>query len=217
MMVVQNSKVSASILAADFANLEREIRRVEQAGVHIIHFDVMDGIFVPNISIGLPVLSSLKKVTDLFMDVHLMITDPIRYIDDFADAGADGITFHVESQSNVIDCVEQIRKHNLRVGLSLRPSTPLETVLPYLDQIDLLLVMSVEPGFGGQKFLPSVLNKISKVHALFPTLRIQVDGGINCETGRSAFDAGALELVAGSYLFHNDDIKKAVFDITFSA
>ncbi len=206
--------VSPSILAADFTNLGREIARMEQAGADMLHVDVMDGVFVPNISFGLPVVKSIRKATGLFFDVHLMICDPLAYAERFAAAGADGITFHLESRSCPEKVIEAIRALGKKVGISIRPSTPVSEVLPLLPQIDMLLIMTVEPGFGGQGFMKEMLKKVRAVrqYALESgiPLDIQVDGGINGETARLAADAGANVLVAGSYLFRSEDAGKAI-------
>lgn len=202
-------KISASILAADFARLGEEIKRVENAGIPMLHVDVMDGLFVPNISLGIPVLKSIDKVSDLFMDVHLMIQDPIRYVDDFFAAGADRITFHLESDSNAFDCIKKIRDLGIQVGISIKPNTPAESLQPYLKLIDVVLIMSVEPGFGGQKFQDGALQKLGWLSKNWPQGILEVDGGIAEQTGKLAVKAGAQELVAGTYLFGAKDMKKA--------
>ncbi len=206
--------VSPSILAADFSNLGGEIARMEKAGADMLHIDVMDGVFVPNISFGLPVVKSIRKATNLFFDVHLMICNPFAYVERFAAAGADGITFHLESQSEPEKVIEKIRAAGKKVGVSVRPATPASAVLPLLDKIDMLLVMTVEPGFGGQSFMAGMLEKIRAVREYAAEhkipLDIQVDGGINGETARLAAEAGANVMVAGSYLFRNGDAGKAV-------
>lgn len=206
--------VSPSILAADFSNLGGEIARMEKAGADMLHIDVMDGVFVPNISFGLPVVKSIRKATNLFFDVHLMICDPFAYVERFAVAGADGITFHLESQSEPEAVIEKIRAAGKKVGVSIRPATPVSAVLPLLHKIDMLLVMTVEPGFGGQSFMADMLPKIRAVREYVAERRIpldiQVDGGINGETARLAVEAGANVMVAGSYLFRSSDAEKAV-------
>lgn len=206
--------VSPSILAADFVRLGDEIARVEKAGADMLHIDVMDGVFVPNISFGLPVMKSIRKATDLFFDVHLMICDPCAYVERFAAAGADGITFHLESQSCPEKVIEKIRAAGKKVGISVRPSTPASAVLPLLEKIDMLLVMTVEPGFGGQSFMAEMLEKIRTVRGYAQAnglaLDIQVDGGINGETARQAVSAGANVLVAGSYIFRSENAAEAV-------
>ena len=206
--------ISPSILAADFTVLGAEIARMEKAGADMLHIDVMDGVFVPNISFGLPVIKSIRKSTGLFFDVHLMICDPLAYVERFAAAGADGITFHFESRSCPEKGVDAIRAAGKKVGVSIRPGTPVSAVLPLLEKIDMLLIMTVEPGFGGQSFMMDTLEKIRTVREYATEckipLDIQVDGGINGETARLATKAGANVLVAGSYLFRSGDAKAAV-------
>ncbi len=206
--------ISASILSADFACLGSEIDRAVSHGCDMIHFDVMDGHFVPNISYGVPVLKSLKKCTDKPYDVHLMISDPLRYIKDFADAGADIITFHFEADSDVSATIKKIRECGCKVGISLKPATPAEDVYPYLGDIDMVLVMTVEPGFGGQSFMSDMLDKIAKIRAkaneLSLDLDIEVDGGIDGKTAPLVKNAGANVLVSGSYLFNAKDFGDAL-------
>lgn len=198
---MQKVIISPSLLAADFSCLDREIKRMEDAGADCLHLDIMDGVFVPNISFGIPVISSIRSRTELPFDLHLMITQPILYVEPFAKAGADWITFHLESESDPGKTLEEIHRLGKKAGLSIRPGTPVEELYPYLDALDLVLIMSVEPGFGGQAFLDSCLPKISALRERAPSLRISVDGGINMETGRLCREAGADMLVAGSYLF----------------
>ena len=205
------SKVAASILSADLANLQKDCVRLLDAGTDLLHFDVMDGHFVPNISYGAPVLQCLHAaLPDVDYDVHLMISDPARYAADFAKAGANLITFHLEAvPDDVPGVIAAIRATGCQVGLSIRPGTPVEAVFPYLDAVDLILVMSVEPGFGGQKFLPATPERIAAIRAEsacrgLSTL-IEVDGGINTVTGPQCTAAGADWLVAGSSLFHAAD------------
>lgn len=201
--------ISPSILAADFTVLGKEIARMEQAGADMLHFDVMDGVFVPNISFGLPVLKSIRGSSNLLFDVHLMICDPLAYAERFAQAGADSITFHYESQSDAQAVIRQIRSLGKRVGMSIRPGTCLSEVLPLLPQLDMLLIMTVEPGFGGQSFMEDMLEKIKAARAFASenglSLDIQVDGGINEKTAPKAVAAGANVLVTGSYLFRSED------------
>lgn len=198
-------KVNPSILSCDFTRLGDEIRRVCRSGADMLHFDVMDGVFVPNISFGLPLLRAAKKVSDVPLDVHLMITKPLDYIEAFAKAGADSITFHEEAQSDVSTAIDLAHSLGLSAGLAIKPATPARAVLEYIDKLDLLLVMTVEPGFGGQSFMMSTLDKISKIRSEAQRrsldLRIQVDGGINDATAKLAVRAGADILVCGSYLF----------------
>lgn len=198
-------KVAPSILSADFSRLGEEIKRLEREGADWVHIDVMDGVFVPNITIGPMVVQSLRPLTSLPFDVHLMITSPERYVDTFARAGADYITVHVEASDRVEHTLHRIRSLGKKAGLSLNPETPFLAVEPYMDQIDLLLVMTVRPGFGGQSFMPECLPKIERAREMIDRLglevEIAVDGGINCDTGRRCIEAGATVLDAGSSLF----------------
>ena len=205
------TKVAASILSADFANLHKDCTRLLEAGADVMHFDVMDGHFVPNITYGAPVLKCLKKaVPEAFYDVHLMISDPARYAADFAKAGADLITFHLEAVPDTVEeVIAAIRATGCQVGISIRPGTPVEAVFPYLGVVDLILVMSVEPGFGGQKFLPTTPTRIAAIRAertrLGCNTLIEVDGGINTVTGPQCIEAGVDWLVAGNSLFRAED------------
>lgn len=205
--------VSPSILSADFANLERDIKLVERNGADWIHVDVMDGHFVPNITIGIPVVKSIKKVTTLPLDVHLMIENPEKYIEDFANAGADILTFHYEAakKENIKPLITNIKNLGVKAGLSIKPKTQPEEILEFLPDLDLVLVMTVEPGFGGQKFMADCAEKIKviKQHAT-QNLFIQVDGGINAETGEICTKYGANSLVAGSYIYKAENIKEAI-------
>ncbi len=203
--------VSPSILSADFANLERDIKKVEKAGADWLHIDVMDGHFVPNITIGVPVVKSIKQVTNLPLDVHLMIENPEEYIKAFAAAGADIITFHYEAVENVEETIELIKSFGIKAGMSIKPLTNPEDVLEYLPLLDLLLIMTVEPGFGGQQFMQDCAEKIPVIKFLAPeNLIIQVDGGINAETARICTQYGANSLVAGNYIYKSADIEQAV-------
>lgn len=203
--------ISPSILSADFANLEKEIKRIENAGADWVHIDVMDGHFVPNITIGVPVVKSLKAVTKLPLDVHLMIENPERYIEAFAKAGADIITFHFEAVKDVNSIIDLIKSFGVKAGMSIKPKTSQEVVFPYLKDLDMLLVMTVEPGFGGQKFMQDCAEKIPSIKQKAPeSLIIQVDGGINAETARICTTLGANSLVAGNYIYKSDDINLAV-------
>lgn len=201
--------ISPSILSADFANLERDIKAVETADW--LHIDVMDGHFVPNITIGVPVVASIRKVTDMPLDVHLMIENPEKYIEAFAKAGADIITFHYEAVSDVKVIIKKIKSFGLKAGMSIKPKTPADVVFPYLNDLDMVLVMTVEPGFGGQKFMHECAEKIPAIKAQAPeSLIIQVDGGINAETARICTSYGANSLVAGNYIYKSADIKSAI-------
>ena len=206
-------KVSASVLSADMLRLENEIRKMEDGGIDMLHFDVMDGVFVNNISYGLPILQAVDGCTDMFLDVHLMITDPLKYIKRFADCGADLITFHLESQSDVRETIKAIRECGVKASISIKPGTPAEAVFEYLPLVDMVLVMTVEPGFGGQSFIYDTLDKIrsirSKINELGLSADVEVDGGINAETAPLVREAGANVLVSGSYLFKAEDMAEA--------
>ncbi len=202
--------VSPSLLAADFAHLSRELDGVKQSGADMIHLDVMDGVFVPNLSFGLPVIESIRRVSDLVFDAHLMIEDPYAYIDPFCDAGCDFITFHLESKSDVQKTIDKIHARGKKCGLSIKPATPADALIPYLSSIDMVLVMSVEPGFGGQRFMPESLEKIRRIRELAPRMLVSVDGGINAETAQLVKHAGANCLVAGSFFFKASDKRAAV-------
>lgn len=203
--------VSPSILSADFANLERDIKRVEEAGAKWLHIDVMDGHFVPNITIGVPVVASIKKVTNLTLDVHLMIENPEKYVEVFAKAGADILTFHYEATNDAGALIKKIKSLGVKSGMSIKPKTSADVVFPYLNDLDLLLVMTVEPGFGGQKFMQDCAEKIPVIKSNAPKdLIIQVDGGINAETARICTGYGANSLVAGNYIYKSNDITEAV-------
>lgn len=203
--------VSPSILSADFANLERDIRRIENGGADWVHVDVMDGHFVPNITIGIPVIASVRKITKLPLDVHLMIENPEKYVKAFVEAGADILTFHYECGSDIQKTIDLIKSFGIKTGLSIKPQTPPENILPYLKDLDLVLVMTVEPGFGGQKFMKECAEKIPVIKNNAPNnLIIQVDGGINAETARICTSYGANSLVAGSYIYKSCDIQAAI-------
>ena len=207
-------KISPSILAGDFARLGEAARLCESSGADWLHIDVMDGHFVPNITIGAPVVKCLRKTTGLFFDVHLMISEPDRYAADFAAAGADLITFHAEADGDTAATAERIRLLGVKAAVALKPATPAETVFPYLDRLDMVLVMTVEPGFGGQSFMADQLPKIAALRAECKkrglSTDIQVDGGITDKTAPLVLQAGANVLVAGSYLFKAENMAKAM-------
>ena len=203
--------LAPSLLSADFGRLAEEIRDVEKAGCDVIHIDVMDGHFVPNLTIGPLVVSAIHRVTELPLDVHLMIDAPSRYISEFRKAGADWITIHVEAEKDIRGVLQAIRASGAKAGLSLRPKTPVETMLPYLPELDLVLVMSVEPGFGGQSFMPDMMEKVKVLRSKFQGL-ISVDGGIGAGNASQALEAGADILVAGSSVFGKADRAKAILE-----
>lgn len=207
--------LSPSILSADFCRLEEQIKAVEEAGAKYLHIDVMDGLFVPSISYGMPVIKSIRKCTELFFDVHLMIEKPERYISEFAESGADLINFHLEATEDVRGTIKKIRDLGKKVGITIKPGTGAEAVKPYLELVDMILVMTVEPGFGGQKLMPECLEKVTQIRQLLQEKGLQtdieVDGGINAENVSLALEAGANVIVAGSAVFRND-IRKNVRD-----
>lgn len=208
------TKVSPSMLSADFSRFGEEIARVERSGADWAHLDVMDGMFVPNITFGAPIIKSVRGFAEIPFDAHLMIEDPIRYIDDFADAGCDLITVHCESFGDIEGALDKIRERGLKAGISLNPETPYLDVEPFLPMANLVLVMTVHPGFGGQSFIEECVPKISDIRRWAdsnnPGMEISVDGGINAVTGKRCVDAGASVLVAGSSLFKLDDMTDTI-------
>lgn len=205
------AKLAPSILSADFVNLERDIRYLGDCGADYVHVDVMDGIFVPNITIGIPVVAAIRKITDLPLDVHLMIDRPLRYVDEFCDAGADILTIHAEADTaeNNIAALKRIREKGVRAAVSIKPGTGPEALEPYWGLMDLVLVMTVEPGFGGQKFMADMMPKVKAIREIidrcYPDTELEVDGGVNLTTGRECAEAGANVMVAGSAFFKAED------------
>ncbi len=214
-------KISPSMLSCDFSKIGEEAEIIANSGADMLHLDVMDGHFVPNITFGAPVIKSIRNRSDIVFDVHLMISDPLKYAEDFVKAGADIITFHVESDSDVRKTIEKIKSLSCKVGLSVKPATPIEEVFPYLEDIDMVLVMTVEPGFGGQSFMDDMMEKITvlkdKLSETGKTVDIQVDGGINEETVSVVAKAGANVFVAGSAVFGCENYEKAISSLRRNA
>lgn len=213
MTITKKIITSASLLSSDLTDIANEVRRCENAGVDLIHFDVMDGRFVDQITYGAPVLKWVRKATTMLLDVHLMVQDPTKQIDYFAQAGADIITIHAESDCDIPRCLDHIRELGVKASLSVKPNTPAKAALDYIDKCDMILVMTVEPGYGGQSFMEDMMPKVTEIRRYadengFPELDIQVDGGINPETAAKAIAAGANVLVAGTSLFKAKDMRE---------
>ena len=206
-------KLSPSMLSADFGILNEQLKQIETAGAQYLHIDVMDGVFVPNISFGAPAYKTIRKSTDMVFDVHLMITDPIRYIDDFVKAGADIVNFHVETTDDPMAVIEKIKSYGVKTGITIKPKTPVSAIEPYLGLVDLVLVMTVEPGFGGQKLMPDCLKKVTELKEFRDKngykYELEADGGIGAGNVREVLEAGTDVIVAGSAVFGAEDIHKA--------
>ena len=214
--------ISPSALAADFANLEQEVNKIAKAGCELLHLDIMDGHFVPNLTLGPPVIKSLRSKSDLIFDAHLMITDPMKYIPSFIDAGSDHITFHIESDGNPHDIIKLIKESGATAGISIKPNTPVSDIVPFLPELDLILVMTVEPGFGGQSFMGDMMPKVAELKKLAIensySYHIQVDGGVDQKTIKDVTEAGANVIVAGTAVFrHVDGVDSAVQQLRTNA
>lgn len=209
--------LAPSILSADFGHLERTVRMLDRSAAEWVHVDVMDGVFVPNISFGFPVLKAVRKATRKVLDVHLMIVEPERYVRRFAEAGADMVTFHLEACADPARCIALIRESGARAGITIKPATPIETVCEWLPSVDMVLIMSVEPGFGGQQFIPESFDKICDLRRMAadsnPSLLIEVDGGISLQNAREVYEAGADILVAGSAVFSAEDPETEIYKL----
>ena len=205
--------ISPSLLSANFANLQADIEQINRSDADWLHIDIMDGVFVPNISFGIPVIQGIRKASNMVFDAHLMIVDPERYVEQFRKAGADIINFHVEATKDPAGCIAKIKESGAKVGITIKPKTPVETIKPFLKDVDMVLVMTVEPGFGGQKFMADQVPKIAQLAAwkkeLGLSYDIQVDGGITLDNVREVLDAGANVIVAGSAVFGKEDIAGA--------
>ena len=214
--------IAPSMLSCDFSKIGEEIEQLNQAKADLIHLDIMDGHFVPNITFGAPVVSKIRKCTDIPFDVHLMISEPHKYIDDFAKAGADIITFHVESDTDIKQTIQLIKSHNIKAGLVIKPNTPASAVFPYLEDLYLVLVMTVEPGFGGQKFMQNMLSKVTEIKnecnvRKIQNMLIEIDGGVSVDTIKQAQNYNVDICVAGTAVFGHDDYKKAVEQLKAAA
>lgn len=210
-------KLSPSMLSADFGILNEQIKTIEGAGAQYLHIDVMDGVFVPNISFGAPVYKSVRKKSGMVFDVHLMIVEPERYIEDFVKAGADIVNFHVEATDNPKDVIDKIKGYGVKAGITIKPKTDVSAIMPYLSDVDLVLVMTVEPGFGGQKLMPECLSKITELKNIRDekgySYEIEVDGGVGVKNIHEVMESGVDVVVAGSAVFGADDIAKAAGDL----
>jgi ribulose-phosphate 3-epimerase len=206
--------ISPSILSCDFALLAQESKRMEELGAHSLHVDVMDGHFVPNLTLGAPIVKSLRKHTSMPLDCHLMVSEPERWVEDFGKAGANGYTFHIEATKNVPSLIAQIKNAGMKVGIALKPGTNIESVYPFVDQIDLVLIMTVEPGFGGQKLMESCLEKVKVLRLKYPHLEIQVDGGIGVDNIELVAKSGANNIVSGTGVFGANHPGQAIETMT---
>lgn len=207
------TKIAPSILSGDFANMADTIRKTEQWGADYVHFDVMDGVYVNNITFGMPMCKAIRPYTTLTLDVHLMIVEPEKYVERFCDSGADIVTFHPDASKDTRRTIELIKNKGKKVGLVLSPDKGLDLVLPYIDLIDMVLIMGVFPGFGGQKFIPEVLDKVRTLRKLYPEIDIELDGGVNEQNAQEIVSAGVNILVAGSAIFNAPDPKQALENI----